>query len=64
MKSFRLFIILLVMSCPVALAQQDSNEDLNLPEGMLENTDSLIAAWNMSKFYQIDTLSQLADINP
>lgn len=64
MKSFRIFIILLTLSCPAALAQQDNNEDLNLPEGMLENTDSLIAAWNMSKFYQIDTLSQLADINP
>ncbi len=64
MKSFRIFIILLALSCPAALAQQDNNEDLNLPEGMLENTDSLIAAWNMSKFYQIDTLSQLADINP
>ena len=64
MKSFKIFIILFTLTCPAALAQQDNNDDLTLPEGMLENTDSLIAAWNMSKFYQIDTLSQLADINP
>ena len=50
------------------LAQQEDKEDkddeLNLPEGMLENTDSLIAAWNLSQSYKIDTVSQLADVNP
>ena len=66
MKRFKIFLITIILACPAILAQQDNkdNEELNLPEGMMENTDSLIAAWNMSKFYQIDTLSQLADINP
>lgn len=68
MKTLKIFIITFLLACPATWAQQEDNEDkddeLNLPEGMLENTDSLIAAWNLSQSYKIDTVSQLADVNP
>lgn len=45
-------------------AQAQDDDILDLPEGMQENTDSMIRQWNMSSFFQLDTTSQLADINP
>ena len=65
MKTLKIFIITFLLACPATWAQQeDKDDELNLPEGMLENTDSLIAAWNLSQSYKIDTVSQLADVNP
>lgn len=70
MKTIKILFILLFLGFTPIMAQKDStsqkadDEELNLPEGMQENTDSLINAWNMSKFFQLDTTSQLADINP
>src|SRR5574344_15053 len=70
MKTIKILFILLFLGFTPIMAQKDStsqkadDEELNLPEGMQENTDSLINAWNMSKFFQWDTTSQLADINP
>ena len=65
MKTLKIFIITFLLACPATWAQQeDKDDELNLPEGMLENTDSLIAAWNLSQSYKIDTVPQLADVNP
>jgi len=70
MKIFKILFITIFLGLTPAMAQKDTtvqkvdDEEINLPEGMQENTDSLINAWNMSKFFQLDTTSQLADINP
>ena len=65
MKKLPILIITLFLLPFSVMAQEDSTGDiLNLPEGMLENTDSMVAEWNISKFFQLDTTSQLADINP
>ena len=70
MKTFKILFIAIFLGLTPAMAQKDTttqkvdDDEINLPEGMQENTDSLINAWNMSKFFQLDTTSQLADINP
>ena len=50
-------------------AQEEVNTDVtditaDLPEGMQENTDSLLRSWNMQRYLLVDTTSQLANINP
>ena len=48
-------------------AQEDNQQDgftEDLPEGMLENTDSLLRAWNSQQYILLDTTTQLANINP
>jgi len=50
-------------------AQEEVNTDVtditaDLPEGMQENTDSLLRNWNMQRYLLVDTTSQLANINP
>lgn len=48
-------------------AQEDNQQQefmQELPEGMLENTDSLLRAWNTQQYFLLDTTTQLANINP
>lgn len=51
------------------MAQEEVNTDLSdittdLPEGMQENTDSLLRSWNMKQYLLVDTTIQLANVNP
>src|SRR5574344_1417228 len=62
MNKLRILALTLLFLPFCAHAQDD--DILDLPEGMQENTDSMIRQWNMSRFFQLDTTSQLADINP
>ncbi len=69
MKEIKILIALLFI-LPVTLKAQDkANTDDNditadLPEGMQENTDSLLRSWNMQQYLLVDTTTQLANINP
>ncbi len=53
---------------PFAINAQKDNQQQDfmqeLPEGMLENTDSLLQAWNAQQYFLLDTTTQLANINP
>ena len=70
MKQIKIFIVATAISLAMPATGQVVNETdnqtdvLSLPEGMLENTDSMITEWNMSNYFQLDTTSQLANINP
>ena len=68
MKTINIILFSLITCFTPALAQNDTaekaEEEIDLPEGMQENTDLLIESWNMSKYFQLDTTTQLADINP
>jgi membrane-bound lytic murein transglycosylase D len=70
MKQIKIFIVAMAISLAMPVTGQVVNETdnqtdvLSLPEGMLENTDSMITEWNMSNYFQLDTTSQLANINP
>ena len=68
MRTIRfIFIAISLLAAPVLKAQDEqeivseANDSIDFPEGMLENTDSLIAAWNLNKFYKIDSLPQRSD---
>ena len=70
MKPIKIFCTAIALSLiSYASAQEindteSTNDIITLPEGMLENTDSMITEWNMSSYFQLDTTSQLANINP
>lgn len=68
MKKIKIFLAALSLIVAIPTAAQNNNDNgddvIDLPEGMQVNTDSMIAAWNASKYFQLDTTSQLADINP
>lgn len=53
---------------PFSINAQEDNQQQDfmqeLPEGMLENTDSLLRAWNAQQYFLLDTTTQLANINP
>ena len=70
MKKIHL-LFLFFLSVPFFLIAQNTvdkdnqNSFINeLPEGMKENTDSLLKAWNAQQYFILDTVSQLANINP
>ena len=69
-KTLKVFLILFLGGIISVQAQKNkdkdsvTDEELNLPEGMQINTDSMVGQWNMSKYFQLDTTSQLANINP
>ncbi len=69
MRLSRILISLLFLAPLPAVAQEEVNTDLSditvdLPEGMQENTDSLLRSWNMRQYLLVDTTVQLANINP
>lgn len=70
MKPIKILTWALLTACSPLAAQEAAtdtiaaNEPLELPQGMLENTDSLLRSWAMEKYLTVDTTSQLANINP
>ena len=70
MKHINILFASILLFVPVSLtAQEEVNTDVtditaDLPEGMQENTDSLLRNWNMQRYLLVDTTSQLANINP
>ena len=70
MKPIKIFCTAIALSLISYTSAQEindtesTNDIITLPEGMLENTDSMITEWNMSSYFQLDTTSQLANINP
>ena len=57
-----LFVGLLPVSAQEVITNND--DEFALPEGMLENTDSLIQAWNLSKIFQLDSAAQAQSAGP
>lgn len=68
MKTFKILLALSLLTFLPSVAQTDDNNEqvdiIDLPEGMQVNTDSMINEWNAGQYFQLDTTSQLADINP
>lgn len=68
MKTLKILFALSLLTVLPSVAQTDDNNEqvdiIDLPEGMQVNTDSMISEWNAGQFFQLDTTSQLADINP
>lgn len=68
MKTFKILFALSLLAVLPSAAQTDTDDEqvdiIDLPEGMQVNTDSMINEWNASQYFQLDTTSQLADINP
>ncbi len=69
MRYITIFASILLFMPMTITAQEEVNTDVtditaDLPEGMQENTDSLLRSWNMQRYLLVDTTSQLANINP
>lgn len=68
MKTLKILFALSLLTVLPSVAQTDDNNEqvdiIDLPEGMQVNTDSMISEWNAGQYFQLDTTSQLADINP
>lgn len=69
MRYITIFASILLFMPMTITAQEKVNTDVtditaDLPEGMQENTDSLLRSWNMQRYLLVDTTSQLANINP
>ena len=69
MRYITIFASILLFVPMTITAQEEVNTDVtditaDLPEGMQENTDSLLRSWNMQRYLLVDTTSQLANINP
>ena len=69
MRYITIFASILLFMPMTITAQEEVNTDVtditaDLPEGMQENTESLLRSWNMQRYLLVDTTSQLANINP